>query len=595
MRAPSPTTESWLVLSLAILLSLLVLLVVIVDLGRDLSSQEAFLFTLADDAMISMSYAKTFASGGGLVWFPGADNVQGITNPGWVFVMAILHYLGFDGQSAGIALQAIGAMMLAVTSLIVGQIFFQLQGGLSDSANASGLRNGLAVGAVFSSATVLPLAFWTLRGFETGAIALASMLLFRIGLAVQKDSRLGFGRAAGFVGIAMLGLSVRLDFAVFILGLGIVLLVQSRKQKKKLQIMALGGMAIVLFAGVVLLLQFLYFGSWVPNTYFLKVGESELGERLGRGLSSVVKVLPVLAGFAISLGILMARGSAHHSSRGFGVLSLGAVVPVVAYSIVQGGDSWEEFGIINRFIAPILPIVLLTIFAAAYRFLIRPHSRLEIAAYLAVLAVMAVLGLGLHSTLRGWAALLVVFAAATLLSVLLGYRSRKLPTLLVSVVSISGFVGTLAGGPMVVSWLDGERFDVAASQQMVRKSLLAKDATLSTARIAVTWAGIPAYYMDREMIDLLGKNDSHVASLAPNVESELGFWPGHTKWSVEYSIGELRPDIILNNWHFSEREEVLISDLGYESRCLASGQRIWALRDSGAVKVEKLSTCRNGS
>lgn len=592
MEAFSRAAVSKFLLPLAFLVSLLVLLVVIVDIGRDLSSQEAFLFTLADDAMISMSYAKTFASGGGLVWFPGADKVQGITNPSWVLVMAMIHYLGFEGESAVIVLQAIGAILLAVTGLIVGQIFIQGSANLAENGNASGLREGFVIVAVFSSTTVFPLVFWTLRGFETGAIALASVLLFRLGLKVQEDSTVGFARAAGFVGVAMLGLSVRLDFAVFIFGLGVVLLIRSRRQEKKLKVMAIGGLAIVLFAGIILFLQFLYFGSWVPNTYFLKVGESDLAERLARGLSSILKASPVLAGFVISAGWLIFRGSAHHASRDLAILSIGAVLPVFAYSIVQGGDSWEEFGVINRFIAPVLPIVLLTIVAAAYSFFLLSHTRLQIVAYLAILAVIAVIGTGLHETLRGWAALTVGFAAAALLSVWFSYRSRQLPVLLFSVVSISGLLGTVVGGPSLIAWLDGERFDVAASQQMVRKSLLARDATLPTAKVAVTWAGIPAYYMGREMIDLLGKNDSYVASLAPNNESELGFWPGHTKWNVEYSIGDLQPDVILNNWHFSEREEGLIRDLGYEIRCLSSGQQIWVLQNTGAVRPEKISTCR---
>lgn len=37
-------------------------------------------FTLFDDAMISMTYARTLAETGDWVWFPGAERVQGITN-----------------------------------------------------------------------------------------------------------------------------------------------------------------------------------------------------------------------------------------------------------------------------------------------------------------------------------------------------------------------------------------------------------------------------------------------------------------------------------------------------------------------------------
>jgi arabinofuranosyltransferase len=38
-------------------------------------------FVLFDDAMISMRYARNLAAGHGLVWNPGAEPVEGYTNP----------------------------------------------------------------------------------------------------------------------------------------------------------------------------------------------------------------------------------------------------------------------------------------------------------------------------------------------------------------------------------------------------------------------------------------------------------------------------------------------------------------------------------
>src|SRR5688572_3532802 len=65
-------------------------------------------WSLFDDAMISMSYARTFASGDGLVWFRGAPKVEGITNLGWTLVMALVHALGLTGDSAVVALKVLG-------------------------------------------------------------------------------------------------------------------------------------------------------------------------------------------------------------------------------------------------------------------------------------------------------------------------------------------------------------------------------------------------------------------------------------------------------------------------------------------------------
>jgi hypothetical protein len=59
--------------------------------------------------------------------------------------------------------------------------------------------------------------------------------------------------------------------------------------------------------------------------------------------------------------------------------------------------------------------------------------------------------------------------------------------------------------------------------------------------IAVLGAGSSQYVSERPMIDLLGKSDRHVAHEPSPVP---WFLPGHNKWDVDYSIGELRPDVV---------------------------------------------------
>src|ERR1700682_834036 len=48
-------------------------------------------FSLFDDAMISMRYARNLAHGFGLVWNAGGQPVQGYTNPLWVLYMSLIH------------------------------------------------------------------------------------------------------------------------------------------------------------------------------------------------------------------------------------------------------------------------------------------------------------------------------------------------------------------------------------------------------------------------------------------------------------------------------------------------------------------------
>ncbi|MEO0215337.1 MAG: hypothetical protein ABIL12_07525, partial [candidate division WOR-3 bacterium] len=67
---------------------------------------------------------------------------------------------------------------------------------------------------------------------------------------------------------------------------------------------------------------------------------------------------------------------------------------------------------------------------------------------------------------------------------------------------------------------------------------------------------IPYYLENRYFIDLLGKNDRYIAKLKPKtgnmkvslVKKFKYFPPGHNKWDYSYSIGKLKPDVIVNVW-----------------------------------------------
>ena len=62
-------------------------------------------FSLWDDTMISMRYAKNFANGEGLVWNPDDDKVQGFTNLGLTVFMAALHFLPLSPEKMPLVVQ----------------------------------------------------------------------------------------------------------------------------------------------------------------------------------------------------------------------------------------------------------------------------------------------------------------------------------------------------------------------------------------------------------------------------------------------------------------------------------------------------------
>ena len=67
-------------------------------------------------------------------------------------------------------------------------------------------------------------------------------------------------------------------------------------------------------------------------------------------------------------------------------------------------------------------------------------------------------------------------------------------------------------------------------------------ATDPRATIAVVLAGNGPYFSHRRTIDILGKSDRHVARL--RVPASAPVRPGHDKEDLDYSIGQLRPDLV---------------------------------------------------
>ncbi|HEX7976111.1 MAG TPA: hypothetical protein VF498_17010, partial [Anaerolineales bacterium] len=79
-----------------------------------------------------------------------------------------------------------------------------------------------------------------------------------------------------------------------------------------------------------------------------------------------------------------------------------------------------------------------------------------------------------------------------------------------------------------------------------------KKITTPQASIAVVAAGAIPYFADRFAIDLLGKSDVKIAREKAHggkgFSGISNFRPGHMKWDYDYSIGQLKPDIVVQLW-----------------------------------------------
>jgi len=129
----------------------------------------------------------------------------------------------------------------------------------------------------------------------------------------------------------------------------------------------------------------------------------------------------------------------------------------------------------------------------------------------------------------------------------------------------------------------------AGNGDKVRGALLLEAITTPDARTALAGAGIIPYFAEnRPFVDLLGKNDKVIGRMAMDQTIIPEFKPGHMKWDYAYSIGELRPDVVLELW-VREQDAAPYLDEAYQPVWFPpKNGNVWLLRDSPNILWERL-------
>jgi len=134
------------------------------------------MYSLFDDAMISLRYALNFTEGNGLVWNIG-ERVEGYTNLLMVLVMSIGTFL-FSPNGAVLYTHIVGVVFIVVIAFCLRRIAAIV---LCDVAEE---RRGIyAAIAFFLPLSYYPLVYWSVMGMETG---LLSMLVTAAVLVVVR-------------------------------------------------------------------------------------------------------------------------------------------------------------------------------------------------------------------------------------------------------------------------------------------------------------------------------------------------------------------------------------------------------------------------
>lgn len=534
-------------------------------------------FSLFDDAMISMRYARHLAHGEGLVWNVGAPRVEGYSNLLWTLWMALLQVLPLSQRSV--------AAWVSLTSagLLIGNLW--LVRGLVEGI---GGRAPSALFAVLFCAVSYPLVFWSLRGVEVGLLAFlidASILL------AWRAHDVRHRRGRWLLALALAAMVLVRDDALVPASVVLAFLaVDSRTRTVAL------GCALAV-AGTLLghtLFRVGYYGAPLPNTYYLKIARIDVVERLTRGF--VVALRSSVAELVLPLALAAFAAVADPRSRRRWLL-FGIVVGQLGYTVWVGGDAWASFGQPDRFVSVALPALSAGAVLGAETLWSGEPSKGYVVAFAAALAwraLAAASGDFIPSS----------FVVTPPIDLRGGFRGLGTPSgcLLVGAI-LGGLVLLLARRPwrgawrpvalglvVIVATVGANWSDVLHEGSTARLidwdshtadfGIRLGEVLPATTTIAVVAAGAIPFFSNLPAVDLLGKSDAHIAREQPLER----FVPGHDKRDYAYSLSTYQPDIVVELWHHAPEELRAIEDLGY--RKLPNG--MYVKRDCPEELVEAI-------
>jgi len=281
-----------------------------------------------DDAFISLRYVQRLLEGRGLTWTDG-ERVEGYSNLLWVLACAALGALGIDLVLAARVLGVGGsaAALFAVVAAVAPR---------SRSEALPALAGALAFAL---SGTV---AIWTIGGLEQPLLAALLAWAFVLAFPMLSPTEPARWLAPGV--LLALACLTRPDGALFAAGSVLGLLLVRGRERATLRLAARLALLPALAVLGQLAFRLVYYGQWLPNTAFVKLGFGLVRLRHGLiylvgGLGSLLPLVILAAGLFAALR----RGDAAHRRIRF------LAVPMLlwcGYLVAIGGDvnaAWRHF------------------------------------------------------------------------------------------------------------------------------------------------------------------------------------------------------------------------------------------------------------
>jgi hypothetical protein len=456
-------------------------------------------FCLFDDAMITMTYARNLVEGYGLNWARQGAPVEGFTHPLWLALMIPVNALPIALRDRALLVQLASLVLLGATVVAVRRLML----------DHFAPRTGRWLPAAVLTAFYYPLAYWSLMGMECALQALLAVAAVHLALWIER----GRDRHVALWLVCAAAYLTRMDMLILVAAVQAYVVLRGGLRAPEARRRWLIGLAA--FAAVLLgyeLFRWLYFHDVLPNTYYLKLTGIPLRVRLIRGLTCLVVFLRAHLGLLLMVGIAVAP-RIRRDPR----LALPAAIFVLqmAYSVWVGGDAWDLD----------TPI-------AANRYLAFAMSM-----------VFVLLGAVLDRVMAAWAERRAAPAGA--------YTAAVVTVL--ALLLADGLIGTRDAEANWRRTLGVDRPPLVDRAQEVMAQLGQLRRVVDPhAVVATAWAGIPAYFTDYKMIDILGFSDRQVARLPtqlPIDEDHIDLYtPGHDKWNLHVLLDEQRPDAFFQVW-----------------------------------------------
>ena len=336
---------------------------------------------IVDDAAITFAYARSIATGAGPVLQPGAEPVEGFSNPAWLGLMVLGRWVGLFDRGTWFGVPDYVAFPKLLALVLVAGVFACCYA----VAIAMTRRPALVtVGAGLVTAAVPSFVIWTMSGLENALLALAAAGIAAVLVRAVVAGRLLEPVTAVWCGLlAVLAALTRPDGLVYAAAfpLAALLLLRRADLGRAVRAAALSLLVFAVPAGAYLAWRLAVFGEYLPNTAIAKsqgLPGLAAATRPGELVTYVGWPAALLAVAAV--GAALARNGVRR--RALVVLLVPLALAVAAFGVLA--PDWMGQ---LRFATPVWPLGALAAVVAAT--LVAPHFAARGRIVVAVLAVGA--------------------------------------------------------------------------------------------------------------------------------------------------------------------------------------------------------------